>query len=149
MAPHLLHPLMKPAEHTCLPVSPTASRERGPATAFPPLPQETGISKPSPASTHFLRDLFLFPVSYHLLGKGGESVCINKGHYGEIQNQSGFKVHFSKSILDPEVTRTYGSCSSNWSLNLALAYRDRQRAKCKGTRKSPLWTFTRPIFVNT
>lgn len=54
MAPSLLHPLTKPTEHARLPDSSTAAGEQGPATAFPPLLQETGISKPSPASTRFL-----------------------------------------------------------------------------------------------
>lgn len=96
------------------------------------------LRKPSPASTRSLRGLFLLPISYHLLGKGkNKSEYTTKGHHGEIQNQSAFKVSTSKSILDPEAIRTcsLGSSKELVAVHLALACRDGQWAKRKGTKK--------------
>lgn len=106
-------PPVKPAEHTHLPVSPTAAGEGKGALPQPSLRYRR--RRASPASTHLLWDLFLLPGSYHLLGKGKKNPrgYINQGHHGEIQNQSGFEVRISKSILGPEIIRTYGLCSSN------------------------------------
>lgn len=66
--------------------------ERGPATAS--ASAGSGILwEPSPGS---LRDLFLLPSNYHLLGKWrGKLVYINKGH-GEIWRKSAFKTSISK-----------------------------------------------------
>lgn len=123
-------PLTKPAEHARLPGSPTA---------FPPPPQETGTSVshhlPPPALSEVFFSSLLVITCW---GRGNnKSKYTNKGHHGEIQNQSAFKVCTSKSTLDPEAVRTCSLCSSKElvAVNLALACRDDSGPSVKGQKK--------------